>query len=76
MWALNGSGELKLRAKGAWQVRDGKVKSGSLTLEGKGHPSGAEAELWRDEENDSRETVNRHLDGANVGAAPHPLTCP
>ena len=44
VWALNGKGDLTIRAKVkvkiAWQVREGKVKSSSLTLEGKGHPSG------------------------------------
>ena len=72
VWALNGSGELKIRAKVkiAWQVRGRKVKNSSLTLEGKGHPSGAGAELQRDGKDDSREVATRHLVMANVGFAP------
>ena len=44
VWALNGSGELKLRAKVkvkiAWQVCGGKVKSSSLRSKEKGIPPG------------------------------------
>ena len=43
-WALNGSGNLKLRAKvkTAWQVRDGKVKGAWQVRGGKGGGQGAQ----------------------------------